>query len=90
MLYKKILFVCLLFILSVNALFAKPPKVLVFSKTTFDYHESIPAGIAAIQLLGKQMHFDVDTWTIAPSILSKMDDIKSGNAPDTYKWLHKI
>jgi len=61
MLYKKILFVCLLFILSVNALFAKPPKVLVFSKTTFYYHESIPAGIAAIQLLGKQMHFDVDT-----------------------------
>jgi type 1 glutamine amidotransferase len=61
MLYKKNSFVCLLFILSVNALFAKPPKVLVFSKTTFYYHESIPAGIAAIQLLGKQMHFDVDT-----------------------------
>jgi type 1 glutamine amidotransferase len=41
--------------------FAKPPKVLVFSKTTFYYHESIPDGIAAIQGLGKQMHFDVDT-----------------------------
>lgn len=41
--------------------FAKPPKVLVFFKTTFFYHESIPDGIAAIQGLGKQMHFDVDT-----------------------------
>ncbi len=45
--------------------FAKQPKLLVFSKTTFYYHESIPDGIAAIQGLGKQMHFDVDTTTNA-------------------------
>ncbi len=58
--YKNLL-LAVIFILSANILFAKPPRVLVFSKTTFYYHESIPAGIAAIQLLGKQMHFEVDT-----------------------------
>jgi len=61
MLYKKILFVALLFILSMNASFAKPPKVLVFGKTTSFYHESIPDGMVAIQLLGKETGFDVDT-----------------------------
>ena len=45
--------------------FAKQRKVLVFFKTTFYYHESIPDGIAAVQGLGKQMHFDVDTTTDA-------------------------
>jgi branched-chain amino acid aminotransferase len=37
-----------------------------------------------------QMHFDVDSWKIAPAILSRMDAIKSGEAPDAYNWLHKI
>ena len=59
--FKKILFVALLFILSMNASFAKPPKVLVFGKTTSFYHESIPDGMVAIQLLGKETGFDVDT-----------------------------
>jgi cytochrome c len=36
-------------------------NVLVFSKTTSFRHESIPAGIAAIQALGKQHSFSVDT-----------------------------
>ncbi len=45
--------------------FAEQPKVLVFSKITFYYHESIPDGVAAIQGLGKQMGFDVDTTTDA-------------------------
>lgn len=58
---KKILFLNLLFILCASVSFTKPPKVLVFSKTTFYFHESIPDGIAAIQLLGKQKGFDVDT-----------------------------
>jgi len=61
MLHKRILFISLLLMLSISRSFAKPPKVLVFSKITYYYHESIPDGIAAIQLLGKQMHFDVDT-----------------------------
>src|ERR1700710_718346 len=58
---NKFLIISLVFILSASFSFAKPPKILVFSKTTFYYHESIPDGIVAIQLLGKQMHFDVDT-----------------------------
>jgi type 1 glutamine amidotransferase len=35
--------------------------VLVFTKTTGFRHESIPAGIAAVQALGAQQHFAVDT-----------------------------
>jgi len=36
-------------------------KVLVFTKTKGYHHESIPAGIAAIEKLGEQYHFSVDT-----------------------------
>jgi cytochrome c len=37
------------------------PRILVFSKTNGFYHESIPTGIAAIQKLGKENGFEVDT-----------------------------
>jgi glucose/arabinose dehydrogenase/cytochrome c551/c552 len=37
------------------------PKVLVFSKTAGFKHASIPVGIAAIQKLGKENNFEVDT-----------------------------
>ncbi|WP_289063532.1 ThuA domain-containing protein [uncultured Zobellia sp.] len=37
------------------------PKVLVFSKTSGWKHKSIPAGIAAIQKLGGEQGFEVDT-----------------------------
>lgn len=37
------------------------PKVLVFTKTAGFRHASIPAGIKAIQLLGQDNNFDVDT-----------------------------
>jgi len=37
------------------------PKVLVFSKTAGFYHQSIPDGIAAIQRLGLDNGFQVDT-----------------------------
>ncbi|MFV1449383.1 ThuA domain-containing protein [Maribacter sp. HS] len=37
------------------------PKVLVFSKTTAFKHASIPAGVAAIQKLGSENGFAVDT-----------------------------
>ena len=40
-------------------------RILVFSKTTKYYHESIPTGMKAIQQLGKQHHFAVDTSTNA-------------------------
>ncbi|MEB2784403.1 ThuA domain-containing protein [Algoriphagus persicinus] len=41
------------------------PKVLVFSKTAGFHHESIPQGIAAIQKLGSENNFEVDTTTQA-------------------------
>jgi glucose/arabinose dehydrogenase/cytochrome c551/c552 len=37
------------------------PKVLVFSKTAGFKHASIPQGIAAIQKLGREHNFEVDT-----------------------------
>ena len=40
------------------------PRVLVFAKTAF-YHKSIPAGLAAIQQLGRENGFSVDTTTNA-------------------------
>ena len=39
------------------------PRVLVFSKATVFYHQSIPKGIATIQKLGEENGFDVDTTT---------------------------
>lgn len=39
------------------------PQILVFSKTTRYYHQSIPAGIKAIQTLGLENNFGVDTTT---------------------------
>ncbi|HLU84326.1 MAG TPA: ThuA domain-containing protein, partial [Vicingaceae bacterium] len=41
------------------------PKLLVFSKTAGYKHASIPAGIAAIEKLGKENGFEVDTTTNA-------------------------
>jgi cytochrome c len=37
------------------------PRILVFSKTKGYYHESIPAGVAALQKLGAANGFEVDT-----------------------------
>ena len=51
------------------AFYSKPqgkPRILVFSKKTAGFkHESIPDGIAAIQKLGSQNSFDVDTTSNA-------------------------
>src|SRR5215213_5498111 len=41
------------------------PKILVFTKTAGYHHESIPDGVAAIQKLGSQNNFDVDTTSNA-------------------------
>src|SRR5205085_10069280 len=41
------------------------PRVLVFTKTSGYHHASIPNGIAAIQKLGAENNFDVDTTTNA-------------------------
>nr|WP_317164398.1 ThuA domain-containing protein [Pontibacter russatus] len=40
---------------------ADVPRILVFSKTSGFYHESIPDGIAAIQKLGREHNVAVDT-----------------------------
>lgn len=42
-----------------------PPKVLVFSKTAGYYHKAIPDGVTAIQKLGEENNFEVDTTTNA-------------------------
>jgi glucose/arabinose dehydrogenase/cytochrome c551/c552/type 1 glutamine amidotransferase len=41
------------------------PRILVFTKTAGFHHQSIPAGIAAIQKLGAGNGFDVDTTSDA-------------------------
>ncbi|WP_242922098.1 ThuA domain-containing protein [Pontibacter liquoris] len=43
----------------------KTPKILVFSKTKGYHHASIPKGIAAIQKIGEQEGYRVDTTTDA-------------------------
>ena len=37
------------------------PRILVFTKTAGWHHESIPAGVAALQKLGAENGFEVDT-----------------------------
>lgn len=60
---KKIL--CLLIIISLAISCSKKregkPRVLVFTKTAGFVHSSIPTGIAAVQKLGQDNGFDVDT-----------------------------
>ncbi len=58
-------FACLLLLFSSCNKRSGDPKVLVFSKTAGFYHESIPQGIAAIQKLGAENGFDVDTTSNA-------------------------
>lgn len=61
---SKILLLAILVLYCVTAAFGQQLKrVLVFSKTLRYYHESIPAGIAAIQQLGRQYGFLVDSTT---------------------------
>ncbi|MGB5429334.1 ThuA domain-containing protein [Eudoraea sp.] len=54
-------FCCLLFMACTSKKREGNPKVLVFSKTMGFKHASIPDGIAAIQKLGAQNNFEVDT-----------------------------
>ena len=52
-----------LFLITQSLLFAQSSKVLVFSKTKGWHHSSIPFGIKAIQKLGQENNFGVDTTT---------------------------
>ncbi|WP_262886118.1 ThuA domain-containing protein [Poritiphilus flavus] len=53
--------VCCLFLIGCSKKREGNPKVLVFSKTMGFKHSSIPNGIAAIQKLGAENNFEVDT-----------------------------
>ncbi len=51
------------------------------------------ATISMIKELGYKdfaMKFDVANWQVAPSVKSKMDAIKYGQAADIYGWMYKI
>ncbi|MEZ0539658.1 ThuA domain-containing protein [Fibrella arboris] len=50
---------------------AAPPTVLVFAKTKGWHHSSIPFGIAAVQKLGRENGFAVDTTTDATLFTDK-------------------
>lgn len=64
---------------SVAVCFAnKKPSVLVFTKTAGFYHESIPTGKAAVQKLGAQNNFNVDTSSNADVFTS--ENLKQYNA----------
>jgi branched-chain amino acid aminotransferase len=36
------------------------------------------------------MHFDISKWEVMPAVKSRLDNIRSCNAPDTYGWMVKI
>ncbi|NND79306.1 MAG: ThuA domain-containing protein, partial [Maribacter sp.] len=64
MMKKAFLFIIATFVLSMTGCSKKregSPKVLVFSKTMGFKHASIPKGIEAIQKLGVENGFEVDT-----------------------------
>jgi type 1 glutamine amidotransferase len=46
-----------------HEVYAKSKKVLIFCKTVGFHHSSIKEGVAAIQLLGKENKFEVDSTT---------------------------
>ena len=55
--------VMLLLVCSTSMAWAQKAKILVFSKTAGYHHNSIAAGIVALQKLGAENKFDVDTTT---------------------------
>lgn len=58
-------FISVIFLLLSSLNLSAQPKVLIFSRTCGYHHASIPAGIAAIQKLGKTNGFETDTTTDA-------------------------
>lgn len=69
-----VLLISVLFFISSCSNHSGKPKVLVFSKTAGYQHASIPTGIAAVQKLGKENGFDVDT-TVNAAIFTE-DSLK--------------
>lgn len=51
------------------------------------------ATISYIQELsyrGQGMHFQPDSWTVAPELKRRLDSIREGTIPDTHHWLYRI
>ncbi len=61
-----------------QAVFKTPKKILVFYKTKGFYHKSIPAGLAAMQKLGKENNFTANTTNNADYFTK--DNLKKYNA----------
>ena len=68
---KTICIACLALITVSFVVTKKVPRVLVFSKTKGYHHASIPIGVAAIQKLGAENNFLVDTTTDAGLFTTK-------------------
>ncbi|GAC1526941.1 MAG: hypothetical protein NVS3B15_03350 [Sediminibacterium sp.] len=65
---RSVLFLCLACAALLTLSFVskkKESRVLVFSRTLGFHHASIPTGVAAVQKLGEENHFAVDTTTDA-------------------------
>ncbi|MFZ4057184.1 MAG: branched-chain amino acid aminotransferase [Ferruginibacter sp.] len=46
--------------------------------------------IKELNYKGMAMTFDLSTWTVAPGVKKRMDDIKYGLIPDNHQWMVKI
>jgi hypothetical protein len=75
-----------LFFFSVSPVLAKPkPKILVFSKTVGYHHESIANGIIAIEKLGVENGFEVDTTIDAEKFNDEnLKQYKAGSIQEIY------
>jgi branched-chain amino acid aminotransferase len=36
------------------------------------------------------MHFDTESWKIAPELKKRLSAIREGSAEDTHSWLFKV
>jgi cytochrome c len=63
--FQFLILVCCLLLAAGCSQRSGTPKILVFSKTAGFYHTSIPDGVAALQKLGAENGFEVDTTTDA-------------------------
>ena len=71
-------FICFTVLLLNSCTSDSGSKILVFTKTKGYHHESIPAGVAAIEKLGKENNFAVDTTSDAE--VFNDDDLKKYKA----------
>jgi hypothetical protein len=54
-----------LFVFTISSFIKKQPRILVFCKTVGYHHANIAAGIIAIEKLGKENNFSIDSTTDA-------------------------